>query len=163
LSHKKAVKKRFIVKLILLGFVIFLVFAAVQILDYSLVRPVRITNISEEAGIAWQIDMVRVDRNFTAITGWAFIPGNAPADMGIKVVLQNTETKQSFELPTTLTERDDINDQYADDIDYSKAGFLSRVNHQFLDLEGASYDIYIKFISRGQRVFIKTGLVVSKP
>jgi hypothetical protein len=163
LSHKKAVKKKFIVKLSLLGFVIFFVFAVVQILDYSLIHPVAITNISEEGRVAWQIDMVRVDRNFTAITGWAFIPGNAPADMGIKVVLQNTETKQSFELPTTLTERDDINDQYADDIDYSKAGFLSRVNHQFLDLEGASYDIYIKFISRGQPVFIKTGLVVSKP
>jgi hypothetical protein len=163
LSHKKAVKKKFIVKLILLGFAIFLVFAVVQILDYSLVRPVSITNISEEDSLEWQIDMVRVDRNFTAITGWAFIPGQTPSDMAIKVVLQNAETKESFELPTTLTVRDDINDQYADDIDYSKAGFLSRVNNQFLDLEGASYDIYIKFISRGQPVFIKTDQVVSKP
>ncbi|MDF1520795.1 MAG: hypothetical protein RQ728_08090 [Brevefilum sp.] len=163
MSHKKAVKKRFIVKLILLGFVIFLVFAVVQILDYSLTRPVTITNISEEAGVAWQIDMVRVDRNFTAVTGWAFIVGQAPSDMAIKVVLQNTETKESLELPTTLTVRDDINDQYTDDIDYSKAGFLSRVNNQFLDLEGTSYDIYIKLISRGQLVFIKTDQVVSKP
>jgi len=163
LSHKKAVKKKFIVKLILLGFVIFFVFTVVQILDYSLIRPVTITNILEEGNAVWQIDMVRVDRNFTAITGWAFIPGQAPSDMAIKVVLQNTETKEAFELPTTLTDRDDINDQYSDDIDYSKSGFLSRVNNQFLDLEETSYNIYIKFISQGHLVFIKTDQVVSKP
>ncbi len=163
MSHKKAVKKKFIVKLILLGFVIFFVFAVVQILDYSLVRTAIITDTSEEGSVVWQIEMVRVDRNFTAITGWAFIPGQAPSDMAIKVVLQNTETKESFELPTTLTVRDDINDQYADDIDYSKTGFLSRVNNQFLDLEETSYDIYIEFISRSQPVFIKTDQVVRKP
>ncbi|KUK90457.1 MAG: hypothetical protein XE04_1453 [Marinimicrobia bacterium 46_43] len=93
MSHKKAVKKKFIVKLSLLGFVIFFVFAVVQILDYSLIHPVAITNISEEGRVAWQIDMVRVDRNFTAITGWAFIPGNAPADMGIRIT-DNTHRKR---------------------------------------------------------------------
>lgn len=52
-----------------LGLFIFFVFAVLQILDYSLIRPVTILSIAEDDGIEWQIDMVRVDRNYTAITG----------------------------------------------------------------------------------------------
>jgi len=161
LFQQKSVEKKFVIQMSLLGLFIFFVLCILQILDYSLTHSVKITNIAEESNFEWQIDLVKVDRNYVAITGWAFVPGYEPSNMAIKVVLQNTATKESFELPSTLVIREDINDQFTDGVDYSNSGFLSRVNKHFLKLDKDSYEVFLEFINQDQVFYIETDEILT--
>jgi len=159
--NQNCVDKKFVIKICVLGLLVIFILCILQILDYSLVHPVNIKDIAAEGQIEWQIDMIKVDSHYIAITGWAFVPGQEPENLSIGVVLQNVSTKDTLELPNTIVVRDDINDHYVDEIDYSKSGFLSRVNRILLDLDKESYNIYLKFVRHDQSVFIKTTQVLS--
>ena len=159
--NQKDVDKKVIIQSSLVGFFIFVVLCLLQILDYSLVHPVTITNIDREGLIEWKIDMVRVDTQYIAITGWAFVPGQEPNNMAVNVVLQNTSTQEAIQLPTILVDREDINEHYAEEIDYSKSGFLSRVNKYFIELEKDSYEILLEFVTQGQVFYIETDEILA--
>jgi len=159
--NQKDVDKKVIIQSSLVGFFIFVVLCLLQILDYSLVHPVTITNIDQEGLIEWKIDMVRVDTQYIAITGWAFVPGQEPNNMAVNVVLQNTSTQEAIQLPTILVDREDINEHYAEEIDYSKSGFLSRVNKYFIELEKDSYEILLEFVTQGQVFYIETDEILA--
>jgi len=159
--NQKSVEKNLVIKLSVVGLLAIFIFYILQIVDYSLVHTVKITDIAAEGQLEWQIDMIKIDTHYIAITGWAFTPDQEPANLAISIVLQDTSTEATIELPTALVERDDINDHYGDGIDYSKCGFLSRLNKRFLDLDNRSYDIYIKLVSHNQPIFIQTNQVLS--
>ena len=159
--NQKDVDKKVIIQSSLVGFFIFVVLCLLQILDYSLVHPVTITNIDREGLIEWKIDMVRVDTQYIAITGWAFVLGQEPNNMAVNVVLQNTSTQEAIQLPTILVDREDINEHYAEEIDYSKSGFLSRVNKYFIELEKDSYEILLEFVTQGQVFYIETDEILA--
>jgi len=161
LFHQKSVEKKFVIQMSLLGLFIFFVLCILQILDYSLTHSVKIANIAEEGNFEWQIDLVKVDRNYVAITGWAFVPGQEPNNMAINVVLHNTSTKEAFKLPTVLVDQENINENYGEEIDYSKSGFLSRVNNHFLKLDKYSYEVFLEFIYQDQVFYIETDEILT--
>ena len=156
MGDRISVDKKIVVRIFLLGFLVFILFAIMQIMDYSLVQSITLTEVYQEGDIEWKIDMVRVDRHYAAIAGWAFVPGQEPRNMAVNVVLKNKNTYKAIRLPTTLVESDTINQEYPDEIDYSKSGFLARVNKNFLDLEEDSYEIYLEFINQGKVTYITT-------
>lgn len=156
MGDRISVDKKIVVRIFLLGFLVFILFAIMQIMDYSLVQSITLTEVYQEGDIEWKIDMVRVDRHYAAIAGWAFVPGQEPRNMAVNVVLKNKNTDKAIRLPTTLVESDTINQEYPDEIDYSKSGFLARVNKNFLDLEEDSYEIYLEFINQGKVTYITT-------
>ena len=156
MGDRISVDKKIVVRIFLLGFLVFILFAIMQIMDYSLVQSITLTEVYQEGDIEWKIDMVRVDRHYVAIAGWAFVPGQEPRNMAVNVVLKNKNTYKAIRLPTTLVESDTINQEYPDEIDYSKSGFLARVNKNFLDLEEDSYEIYLEFINQGKVTYITT-------
>jgi len=156
MGDRISVDKKIVVRIFLLGFLVFILFAIMQIMDYSLVQSITLTEVYQEGDIEWKIDMVRVDRHYAAIAGWAFVPGKEPRNMAVNVVLKNKNTDKAIRLPTTLVESDTINQEYPDEIDYSKSGFLARVNKNFLDLEEDSYEIYLEFINQGKVTYITT-------
>jgi len=158
---QKQVDKKFVLKIWFFSTGVFVLFCVLQILDYSLINQVNIENIDQEGKIEWEIDLIRADTNYVAITGWAFIPGEQPKNMSINIVLENLSTNDSYKLPTTLIVREDINDHYTDEIDYSKSGFISRVNKHFLDLDNDSYMIYIEFLDQGEVIYIETEKILS--
>jgi hypothetical protein len=147
------VDKRVVAFFCFFGGILILFFCLLLVIDYSLVHQETINNIAEEEQFDWQIDSIKVDSHFIAISGRAFQPGQEPVDTAIGVVLQNIATKESFKIPTTLV--------VIEDLVNSNCGFLSRVSKHIIDLENQSYDIYIKVYHRDQTFFINTNQVLT--
>lgn len=149
-------KKRIVVKISLISFFLIVLFCVVQIIDYSIIHSIDIEDISDDENISWVIDFIKIDRNYIAISGWAFIIGEVPKDFDINVVLVNTETKQGFVLPTVLTDRKDLEDVSSDRNDYSHCGFVSKVLKCLLGVNENSYEIYINMRVQNRNYLIKT-------
>jgi hypothetical protein len=159
--NQKPVDKKLVIKLSFLGLVVIFLLCILQILDYSLVHPITISEISSSDQVEWQIDQIKVDTHYVAISGWAFTPGQEPANFAIRVILKNDSTNEAVEIPTTMVVKEKINENYDEEIDYSHSGFLSRVNKSFLDLNQNAYTIYLEFISQNQHLFINTNQVLN--
>ena len=157
----KPKQKDLIVKVSLAAVVLIFLFCVLQIIDYSLIQPIEIKDTANNQSIEWQIEAIKVDRHYVAISGWAFIKGEHLLKYDLDVVLQNTETKETFSLPTVLDVREELNDIYDDNVDYSQTGFVARVNKRLIKFEENNYEIYLKYFHNDKGAFVQTHQIIS--
>ena len=138
------------------------IFCLIQVIDYSIVRPIDITDIDENNIVEWEIDMVNIDSHYIAIGGYAFILNEKLTKFDVNVILENSETKEAIILPTMLYVREDLNEIFPDGTDYSQYGFLSRVNKYLIDYENNSYEIYLKYFNNEHSFFIKANMILNE-
>lgn len=160
--NQKEVSKDFIICSFFLFIILIAILCFVQVLDYSIIKPINITNITENDLVHWEIENINYGNHFIAISGYAFIKGEKPGEFNLNVVLLNIETEQAYELPTVLVTKDEISEISSDNIDYSNSDFLSIVNKEIIDYENRTYKILIKYYNNQNRFFIDTNQIISK-
>ena len=160
--NRKEVSKYFIICSFFIFFILIVIVCFVQFLDYSIIKPIEITNINENDLVQWEIENINNGNHYIAIDGYAFIEGEKPREFNLNVVLQNTETMKAYELPTVLVTKEELTNYTSDEIDYSNSGFFSIVNKEIIDYDNYTFKILIKYYSDGNRFFIDTDQILSK-
>lgn len=159
---QKEVNKKFILISNILFFLFIGVLCIIQFLDYTNIQTINITDIDNNDTVEWAIDKIKVDRNFIAISGYAFIEGEQPKLFDLNVVLKNTDEDQAIKIPTVLVIREELEDNAPDGIDYSQSGFLAKVSRNAINFNSNTYEIYLKYFNNDHQIFVKTNQLISE-
>lgn len=131
-------------------------FSFLQVLDYSLVKKLELGTVYHNNKIDWDIETIKIDRSFTSISGWAIIVGKVQSNFKIDILLENIYSNEVYSIPTQTDSREDLNEIYDDNFDYSNNGFVARVNNRIISLDKSSYNIYIRYRINGDEYILKT-------
>jgi len=156
LFKQKNVDKTTIILFTALGIVLIGVFCLLQIIDYSMPRSITMDNVIDNEDFEWQVDYIKIDTHYIAVSGWAYLHSEGYRSFDINVVLQNTGTKEALVIPTTLTKIESMGD--VDGQNYAEGGFLARVNKSLIHFPENNYEIYLEYLGPEDHFFIKTSL-----
>ena len=154
--NQKNVDKSTVILITAWGVVIIGIFCLLQIFDYSMVHSVTMDNIVDNEDFEWQVDYIKIDTHYIAVSGWAYLHSEGYRSFDINVVLQNTGTKEALVIPTTLTKIESMGD--VDGQNYAEGGFLARVNKSLIHFPENNYEIYLEYLGPEDHFFIKTSL-----
>jgi hypothetical protein len=151
----KQVNKNFVITLIFVGISIITLFYIINIIDYSLIKKTTIEQTVNNY-IDYNIDNIKIDNNYLAISGWALISGEKPHNFDIDVILLNIDSYEAIVIPTILRSRSDLDGIIDDGINYSESGFVSRVYKNLINLDEYDYKIYIRYVTENEVFIIQT-------
>ena len=152
--------QKLVILLLLACLGLILLFCAAMIIDFNRVAPVRSFTITDEHTVQWQLDPVKYGAHHVTISGWALVELEPLTEFETAVILQDTATGESIQLPTTVVKRVELNEKYPDGTDYSQCGFLAKANSTFIHLDTTSYKVLLKYFNNGYQVYIDTGQVI---
>jgi len=140
--------------------VLIVLFSFLQVLDYSLVKKLELGTIYHNNKIDWDIESIKIDRSFTSISGWAIIVGKSQTNFKIDILLEDIHSNEVYSIPTQTVYREDLNEKYDDEINYSSNGFVARVNNRIIRLDESSYNIYIRYRINGNEYIVITDKII---
>ena len=104
----------------------------------------RFVPIEDDFTWVYQIDEVKEHEETLMLSGWAF-PLNKDSQSGnCEVILNDIETGENVFLSMDFIPREDVNNYFLCEYDYTNSGYVATVNIRKLDLENATYEILLR-------------------
>lgn len=119
----------------------------------------RILDINDD-DFSWvyQVDSVESKNEEFVLRGFAFELKKDTAEGAFEIVLQNVETGKKFFSKMKYTNRDDVNQYFNCEYDYSESGFVSCFKKEQLVIEKNSYEVLLR--QKGKQKTYKTGTFI---
>lgn len=161
-TSRQHTKPSLILKLIALVFVALIVtsytiFAIKLKNKYSIEKISNIRRVVEIEAPYWcDVNEVSIDSDFRStnwfyIRGWFFEEGVDSADQTLSVILVDQNTGESYRIPTSMANRQDVSNAYGEGSDYKESGFVTTalLDDLFED-EYYNYDLYLEVQNNGR-------------
>lgn len=143
---------------------VILLFTAVMVIDLNHVQSFYPIQVSSDHPVQWSLAPAQYGSHHITLTGWALIEGELPVKSDLDVVLQDRLSGEFLEIPTTLMITGELDQIFADDVDYSHSGFLAKVNRNQLNLEQSTYHVFLDYRNNDHQYLIDTGTdITGKP
>lgn len=91
-----------------------------------------------------QVDKIRTEKDEFVLEGFAFKLNQNAEGKSFEIVLHNLDTGEFFFPKMEYEDRDDVNDYFFCEFDYTKSGFEARIKEKKLDLEKNAYEILLR-------------------
>lgn len=103
-------------------------------------------DLIQEDDFSWvvQVDEVRSEGDEFVLEGFAFKLNQNAEGESFEIVLHNLDTGEYFFSKMKYEDRDDVNDYFFCEYDYTKSGFEARIKEKKLDLEKNDYEILLR-------------------
>lgn len=121
-------------------------------------RQIHRTIILEEDKFNWvfQVDTIEIKGNDLLLAGWAFELEKDTTGKDYEIVLYDIDTNKFFYPKMNYTIREDVNNYFLCEYDYSLSGFEANISVEKLDLDNGIYQVLIQ--SRKKRIAIETNI-----
>jgi len=140
---------------VLLQVVVFVVSMAVIVGGYVAIQR-QIGKMFEivEDDFSWvyQVDSIDENANELVLTGWAIELGTEAIKGNCEIILYDAEREKSYYPKMSYEVREDVNQYFKCEYDYSMSGFVAGISKKKLDLENTVYEILIR-PNKGRKVY----------
>ena len=133
-SRKKQVLVFFVSMVILIGIYLF---AMRQLYE-------RFEIIEDNFSWVYQVDSIEEIDGKLQIKGWAFALGENAQQENCEIILYNTKTGKGVYPKMTYEPREDVNEYFLCEYDYTESGFKASVSAKSLQLEDNVYEILLR-------------------
>lgn len=115
---------------------------AMQVIKLSKDRKFDV--IQDNFSWVFQIDSIVENESKLVLEGWAF-KLNKNATLGnFEIILRNIETEERYYPKMKYHARDDVNEYFLCEYDYTLSGFTAEINLSKLDLDEAAYEVILR-------------------
>ena len=156
------VSQKTIISLSIGCLLLILLFTAFMVIDLNHVQSFQPIPVSTDHPVQWTLDQAQYGSHHITLTGWALVEGELPVKFDLAVILQDHLTGEYLEIPTTLMVNDELDQTFADGVDYSHSGFLPKINRNRLNLVNNSYRVFLDYRNNDHQYFIDTGTEISR-
>ena len=91
-----------------------------------------------------QVDSVRTEANQFVLEGFAFRLNQNATEEAFEIVLHNLDTGEYFFPKMEYKDREDVNDYFFCEYDYTKSGFVARIKEEKLNLGMNDFEILLR-------------------
>ena len=144
------------------GFLLLSAFCFLLFLTEGRIRPTGPGTALTETPVRWEVERLYYDENnhYYTIDGWAFIPDEEITSYNCHILLQHSETKEFFQLPSMQVQTENLTERFPEFSDSAQAmengGFHSVFQRDKLDGDLEQYTIFIQYRNNGHDILIDT-------
>ena len=98
-----------------------------------------------EDDFSWvvQVDKVRREESKIILEGFAFYPSQKAEEAAYSIILRDMDTGKYYFPKMQYLIREDVNDYFLGDYDYTYSGFVATINDNKLSLDEKNYDVLL--------------------
>ena len=149
-SGKKQVLVFFVSMIVLIGIYLFtmkqLLYEHFEIID-------------DDFSWVYQIDNIEKEEDELQITGWAFALDEDAKQEKFEIILYDTKTGKGVHPKMIYELREDVNEYFLCEYDYTNSGFVATISTKYLQLENTVYEILLR--PKGRRKTFSTQVYYS--
>lgn len=107
----------------------------------------------------YQVDSIKEEDGKLQINGFAFALGKDATQKNCEIILYDTETGKGVYPKMTYEPREDVNEYFLCEYDYTESGFGANISTKHLELENKVYEILLR--PEGEREAFSTNVYYS--
>ena len=109
----------------------------------------------------WVIDNIISKDDSVTVQGWIYKPYTSSHNANIKVYIENIEDNSIYELQTIMQMREDLNDVFKNQADYSRGGYIAKFETSDLGDDLSKYKIILEYENDNEKLFADTQRFIS--
>lgn len=118
------------------------------------------TLVHDNFSCVYQIDNIYVENWKLIIEGWIFEQGRDSEGQEYEIILADIDSDRNAFPKMQYSERNDVNEYFLCEYDYSQSGFQATISTWKLDVENSVYEILVR--KRGESKAFDTGIYVAE-
>ena len=118
------------------------------------------TVVDDDFTNVFQIDSVEKKDNELVLNGWVFKLDEDSIENDFEIILYDYNNNKDYYLDVEDVVRNDVNEYFLCEYDYSNSGFVARIKLRKINLNETNYEILIR--PKENRKGYKTGIYISK-
>jgi len=157
-----AIKKKFVVILLIIIVLSGCIFAGLIYLDNSIIKEVDISKMDiSEGKVIYNVDDIDNDKNkkYISVRGWAFVPGKDISIAECYVGVINTSTNVCYRLNTIKESRVDVTSHFNDGFTYDNSGFYAFCEKRML--KKGSFEICLIYLNDNNNLLVRTDKIIT--
>ena len=107
----------------------------------------------------YQIDSIEKKDDTLQIKGWAFALNQNAKQENFEIILYDTKTGKDIHSKMVYESREDVNEYFLCEYDYTESGFMANISTKRLQLENTVYEILLR--PKGQQKAFSTNVYYS--
>lgn len=144
----------FVVSMLILGFLYNIVLSKIELLNSQ-----KFNYGIDDNSWMFQIDDVYEDGKNLVFDGWAFEIGKNAVESNYDVILFDMETGEGNFLKMEYVKRNDIDDYFSCEYDYTESGFVGSIPKRKFNISDGTYEVLIR--PEGKKTAYPTGIYFS--
>lgn len=100
--------------------------------------------IEDDFSWVYQIDSVEEANGKIVFSGFAFKLKQDAKEEAFELILCDTETKKGYYPKMNYSDRDDVNNYFLCEYDYTKSGFIAKISSKRIDKENKIYEVLLR-------------------
>ena len=100
--------------------------------------------IEDDFSWVYQVDSIEEKNGQLQINGWAFALNENAKKENCEIILYDTKTGEGVYPKMTYESREDVNEYFLCEYDYTKSGFVANIPTKKLQLENSVYEILLR-------------------
>ena len=104
--------------------------------------------IEDDFSWVYQVDSIKEIDGKLQIKGWAFALNEDATQENCEIILYNTKTGKGIYPKMTYEPREDVNEYFLCEYDYTDSGFVANISTKNLQLENTVYQILLRPVGR---------------
>ena len=99
--------------------------------------------VKDDFSWVFQVDSISENDGKLVLEGWAFHLEEDATEGSFEIVLRDIETEKRYYPEMQYHTREDVNEYFLCEYDYTKSGFTAEINLKKLDLENRDYEVLL--------------------
>ena len=116
--------------------------------------------VEDDFSHVFQVDNLEVEGDKLILTGWVFELDKDSSEADFEIILYDYNRDKDYYTNVEDVVREDVNEYFLCEYDYSDSGFIASTKLRRLDLEEKNYEVLIRPMDT--RKAYKTGIYISK-
>lgn len=116
--------------------------------------------VEDDFSCVFQIDSVEVKNESLELAGWVFELDKDASEDDFEILLYDYNNDKKYYLKMNDVVREDVNNYFLCEYDYTNSGFEANIKTKRLDLDNTNYEVLIQ--ETNSRNAIATGIYISK-
>lgn len=116
----------------------------------------KIEVIDDDFSWMYQVESAKIEGEELVVRGFAFELDRDSKEKAFEIVLREVGTEKNIFLKNNYLEREDVNDYFLCQYDYSKSGFEAKIDEKQLDLYEKEYEMLLRV--KGEKRTYHTGM-----
>ncbi|MBQ9765161.1 MAG: hypothetical protein IJW18_03080 [Lachnospiraceae bacterium] len=116
--------------------------------------------VGRDDTVIFQLDGMRTEKDRLVLDGWVFKLEVNSEENDFDIILYESESKKKHRLDVEETIRNDVNNYFSCEYDYSKTGFRAEIDIDDLKLDTKNYEILVQY--KDEPEISRTGVYLSK-
>ena len=142
MKERKSLLKRIEQKK-LYQWLIFLILMSIIWITYYLIKEPFI-KVNDDFSWVCQVDSIEKQEEDIVLSGFAFELGKNAEEKTFEVILYDIETEKAYYPKMKYSLREDVNDYFLCEYDYTKSGFIATISLKKLNLENKVYEVLLR-------------------